>query len=430
MVRVVQRSAFPPGRYRVNGSLVPFTRETLEKYAEGTNRALEAGIEVPALVRHAPPGADDDETHQFAATDGAGWLRKVEVESDGSLAWHFDVPERIKQRIDEGTLKLTSPEFRPHYRSTREGVEYSGPMIRHVAFTPTPRNPTQGAFETLAMSEDAGLVIQCSADDYEGPIAMAEENDEKKPDEGSQVDDVQSDATPVENQDSSSTEDKNPDAPPKATDETKTAAFVQAMAQLGVILPSTFDFSDESHAIDLLITAVNTKIAAEQAAEADKSEEKSDEPELSESENDGMAFSEAELRAMSPEARKKAEKINLQFAERARELKEQKRNAAREESIRAVRQANLPPAVKKKLLEGLEAVQFSENGEPATLTYSQVAKIVAEAMPPAWMQFTEGETKEVSHGEGEQFFDGGEETPESAEERAKRIFRRNKLATT
>jgi len=151
MAILKQKSAFGPGVYRGHR----LSLEKLRSFVEGTNKAIKAGVPIPLLLKHAPINASDDETEQFASADGkgAGWITSVAIE-DGAIAWEAkDVPEAVLKAKEAGTLRFTSPEFRPHYVCEKAGV-YEGPVIRHFAFTPLPGNPHQGEIETLALSED------------------------------------------------------------------------------------------------------------------------------------------------------------------------------------------------------------------------------------------------------------------------------------
>lgn len=147
MANLRQTTAFGPGVYRGN----PFSRERLQSFVDGSNKAIAAGISIPLLRKHAKINATDKETEQFAKEEGqgVGWVKKYEIGPDGALIWEAEnVPDDVAQDIETGVLKLTSPEFRNHYESEKAGV-YSGPIIRHMAFTPLAGNPHQGKIEVV-----------------------------------------------------------------------------------------------------------------------------------------------------------------------------------------------------------------------------------------------------------------------------------------
>lgn len=166
MATLRQRTSFGPGIYRGH----QFSIDRLRSFVEGTNAAIAAGVPIPLLKRHAPINASDSDTVQFAKEEGSGWVKKVELEPDGSIAWEADnVPDDVAKNISLGTIKFTSPEFRPHYEAEKAGV-YRGPVIRHFAFTPTPGNPHQGNIEVVNESVALSECIQLSEADYMGPV--------------------------------------------------------------------------------------------------------------------------------------------------------------------------------------------------------------------------------------------------------------------
>jgi hypothetical protein len=398
MATVVQKSAFKPGKYRGKA----LAADLLRQFAEGTNKAIAAGVPIPALEKHATLAADDKETERIAATAGAGWLKKVIVEEDGSIGWELDVPEKIEQGIKDGTIKFTSPEFRPHY-SAADG-RYSGPLIRHVAFTPLPKAHDQGAL-ALAMSEDA---YQFGEDDYEGP-ADKDKNDPPA--------DPPKESAPAD-------PPKNPDSPPKATDKSKIEALRECFSVLGVELTSDWT-PEKDGAIDELLAAMKTLAKAQ--AEAESKPEEPEQPEVKESQ--AMPFSEDEIAALPPALQAKARKANdaAKLAhEQALQFAEERERTQRETLTHKAKAANIAPGAKAALLNHLGTVQFSESGEEPSLTVETAIELLEKATPPG-MQFGEADVKEVTHPDGETFFTGdGEPTPEQAEEIARRIHSRDK----
>lgn len=382
----IRQKAFPPGRYRVGGALVDFPREELAEYVAGTRAAMAAGIAMPLLKKHAPPGADDDATKQFSATDGAGWLKGIEQDADGALDLELDVPDEIAADIKAGKIKFTSPEFRTKYIDGK-GRDH-GKVIRHVCFTPLPRNPDQGPFVAVAMGE----CIQCSDSDYEGPAGA---------------------------KDGEAPRAKNPDMPPKATDSTKLSAVIAGLNQKGIVVPSDFDFTADS-AIDVLLAAINSSIKAEQEAKAEK--EKPVEPNVKESQS--MPFSEQEISSLPPALQEKARKANQEAAQFA----EERTKLEREKGLAAVKAIRLPKGLHDKLVEKIGSVQFSETGESPTLTIQQAAKLFADAIPPS-LRFDEEDVHETEHPDGDKFFKGdAEPSAEQAEKIARQAHSRDKAA--
>lgn len=399
---IVVQKAFPPGRYRVGGATKEFTREELSEYARDTVAAMQAGIEIPALKKHASPGADDSETMQFAATDGAGWLKNVtQDDGDGALVFHLDVPEEIEAGIKNSTIKFTSPEFRPTY--TDGTGRNHGKVIRHIAFTPFPRNPNQEPL-AIAMSE----AIQCSEADYEGPMDEEEEKN-KKPEGDEQFTTV---ADPP----------ANPDAPPTATDKTKAEALRACFSQLGAELTSDWSL-DKPGAVDELLAVLKTLVKSKSEAET-----KSDPVEMPEAQEASMPFTEEELAAMPAAKRDRLKKMQsqaLQFTEERAARIEAEQTAKRNDAVAKVKSAAIPAGLKAKLVGRLESLQFSEGKEPATLTVSEVAMLFSEAMPPE-LRGSFDAANESGHPEGETFFNGDPSnlTDEEADLRADEQLKR------
>lgn len=153
MPTLKQKSSFGPGKYRG----IPFDRDRLLRYVEGTNKALAAGVPIPLLDRrHAKPGATDKETAEEAEVQGVGWLTKLSLDENDSIEWEAkDVPQAVIDEVKTGTKRYTSPEFRDSYTNEKEGV-YEGPIVRHITFTPLPGNPHQGELvplESIALTE-------------------------------------------------------------------------------------------------------------------------------------------------------------------------------------------------------------------------------------------------------------------------------------
>lgn len=181
MTTLRQTTAFGPGVYRGQ----PFTRERLQSFVDGTNKAIATGIPIPLLKKHARINASDKETEQFAKEDGqgVGWVTKLDIGEDGGIVWEAkDVPEATAAEVKAGTLKLTSPEFRNHYTSEKEGV-YSGPIIRHIAFTPLPGNPHQGPIE---VATEGSTISSIALEETQDAWQFAEEERQPLPEQFSE----------------------------------------------------------------------------------------------------------------------------------------------------------------------------------------------------------------------------------------------------
>jgi hypothetical protein len=377
MGAILQQKALPAGRYRVGGEMRPYSRERLKQYADNTNKAIESGLSIPFLDKHADVDADPDSSLRTK-----GWVKRFSVTDDGWLGYEVDVTDpATKQAIENKSVRFTSPEFRDGFVDGKGLL--MGDIIRHVATTPTPRNPDQG--EIMALP--AG-VARFSMDDF------APDDDEKKK-KGDTDGDGEVEGSGEE---TPPTETKNPDLPPDPDETSKMEAFVACMSQLGLELPAGFTFDTEG-AIDILLTAAKT--AAKANAEKEVSKEQDNPPDVNDAQGGMTQFSEQEIAALPAAAQKRIKALQQQAVQFA----EEKAKHNREKAVAAVNAANLPPGLKTKLVSRLETVRFGESGEVATLTVAEVAKLVSESLPPS-VKFDEADVKDVAHPEGEAHFKG------------------------
>lgn len=419
MATLVQQSAFGPGTYRGR----KFSADTLRRFVEGTNKAIAAGVPIPLLKRHAKINASDDETAQFAKEEGVGFVKRVFLNEKNEIGWEADgVPKDAVKDVKTGTMRFTSPEFRPHYESELAGV-YSGPVIRHFAFAYKPGNPKQGPIAEGAMALAEAADAWQYAEDEKEPLPDPEDDGEEANAE-------------VGANDAAVGSAKNPDMPPAATDASKLKAIIAGLAQLGVVLPSTFDLCDPK-APDLLITGLNTRIQANNDHEA----------ELAEAENAAagdnerppqdaampfsernketvmpLQFSEEELAQMPESLRKRVQEgaqALLDAEARAQQFEEERLAAvnegARRDAVAAINAAKIPAGLKTLLAEQYaedaeDAVQFAEGEEQPRFTGVQVAEMVEQALPPGLLAaFNEEDDQEESplHAGLEEQFDEG-----------------------
>ena len=266
MATLKQDTSFGPGVYRGK----PFTKALLEEYAESTNRAIAAGIPIPLLKRHAPIDANDSATQQFADVEGVGWVKRVGVNDQGALWWEADgVPADVEQAVKDKRHRYTSPEFRPRYESDKKGV-FSGKLIRHIAFSIRPGNPQQGPIESTMALDESETSWQFDETERKPleesamPTTQHDEDDTPKDAARSRADSE----APLEDKGNPDDLKNNPDAPPKATDRSKLSAVIAGLAQKNIVLPSDFDFGADG-AIDILVAAINSSIAAENKAKAE-----------------------------------------------------------------------------------------------------------------------------------------------------------------
>jgi len=146
---IKQKNFLKPGFYRIGHQVVKFTSDQLRGLRNRTNSMIKKGVAVPMLNGHAPPGSVGPGDRK--ATDNCGWLKHITQESDGSLSFVSNVgDESIREGLSNGTIRFSSPEIGVYV----DGVNRNhGVVIRHMALTPSPRNPDQGEIECIQLSE-------------------------------------------------------------------------------------------------------------------------------------------------------------------------------------------------------------------------------------------------------------------------------------
>jgi hypothetical protein len=365
-VQPFDQTFLKPGNYRVGNTRLRLSPDDLAAYADGTNRAIADGLNIPVLTHHAAPNSPDGGPQPSkSGLDCVGWLTKVSQNRDGSLSHRLEITDPLAaEKIKNGSVRFTSPELAENFRDGR-GREY-GRMIRHTAITPKPRNPEQGAFEPAS--------VCFSLDDYEAdsmtdpnkltpePTQFADDDD--KPDENV------ADTTP---EDIDVAPEPNPDSPLDKDADMKAQALVENFEAIGVMLPSDWTF-DSDGAVDSLLAALKTKAASIAEEETEDVEDKVQ----IEEESGGIPaqFSERELGLQN-------------------QINELKSDKAKTELDKAA--TGMPKAFRDKVVP--TGVQFDDSGEPTKLyTALEVCEIVKETIPGV-MQLSEDAITEEEHPE-------------------------------
>jgi len=172
------------------------------------------------------------------------------------------------------------------------------------------------------------------------------------------------------------------------------------------MLPADFSF-DNDGALDIMLAALKTSVAAKQEADVEPDEEEED-----------LAVTEEPP-------------VTSQFSEHAdpqvRKLWEERNDLRREKATTALSEAcnDLPPALASKL-QSSDTVQFDDHGNPkAHYTPAEVAELVKSTIPAKMLQLSEAAAEdavnEVEHPEGDNHFSDtevqdGHVTPERAKE--------------
>lgn len=392
MVRVTQRALKPATYDRVGA----YGRDRIAKVARETNRLLKVR-RIPLLDFHTKPDDPRGLPHDPAGASeiSKGWVAGVRQTSDGWLEYDLEVTDpKAAEAMQSGSVQFTSPQLSKDFPDGIGGRYEEA--VTHVALTPHPRNPEQGRFIF------DGSTAQFSLEDL-----MDDDEDKNPADEG---DEAEKESPPAA--------EANPDIPPPAEGDQKSEAIIAGLALKHIILPAGTTFPADI--ADVLIAAINSANSAEQASEAAKSAD--DLPDNEPEESQPVQFSADEIAALpvsmqakaraANEAAKKAKETAVQFA-----LSEA--NHKREATVAAIKgNKKLPAGLRNKLIARAETVQFSADGESASLTLAEAATLFAESIPA---QFAFEELEEATDPSAV----GGPETPESADAAAKQLFARN-----
>lgn len=458
-----EQTFLKPGRY---GSAGTWDADRIRKHLDGTRALLSAGRQPPVLFEHAERGSSDGTPKQFSSErdrradmvkHGAGWLVDVKQAADGSGVYVLDVTDEIAGKLKDGSIKFTSPEFRPSWRDDASGQEFKN-IISHVALTHKPRAIDQGKIEPVGANDGAAdPVLRFSLADYEGPIddngdsGSTQFADDGKPFGKSKGDGGDDSAGEGGSGNGDSAGDptanktpENPDMPKLNSPDKikqKKEAVLAHLDTIGVGLPADTIECDEEQFLDRLLTSLLTIKSAEakaqaEQAEKDKANEIDDGSEQIKEQQPPMQFSLAD--AESGELAKSNKLLSRVIRQEHQSL------AGRLESM--VKAGKITPACRKQLLATEGATQFSAEGDhlPA-YTLPQLVEILDKTTiagmgitDSAIVQFaTEEHPRGAGYVQGdgtEQQFASGDPkatpTNEQAEATARRIHSRNKTLVT
>lgn len=373
----VKQTFLKPAVYRVGSRKIRFGAADLRRYMDGTLKALKSGLSIPLLRAHAAPGdpAGGPQVARDAVKDVAGWLKEIKQEKDGSLTHVSEVTDpEVAKGIKDGTVRFVSPEI--PLRDYVDGLGRNfGRLFRHLAFTPTPRNP-----------EQSPLAIQFSLDDA---ISFADDKEKDDDEDIEDISDVESAAAVGESDGSAATEvpASNPDvvegADPKAAQVDE--AIVANLASIGIHLPEGCDISSPEGKMALL-AALKTKASADAEDKAsDALESEAEAPQVAE---------------VSPEHSMQFDESNPQVAALLKKVRDQSEKLATTARERLVAKARgIPvPSIRRRVVDAVETVQFAESGdEVPRFTVAEVAAFFDGF--PANLRFDEEDVSESAPGD-------------------------------
>lgn len=396
------QNAIRPGFYRIGGTMREVTRDNIAAYCTGTRKALKAGLSIPILDAHDFSGdLSCGPTANKNATSGLGWVTGVIHHKDGSMSHKLDVTDPdAAQKIKNGSIRHTSPQFLEDY--TDGDGEHYGPIVRHVALTPTPRTKHQGPIVADSQPLNA---LSFSEDDYLGSTiqeaqaamtSFAEDDPKKKfPPEGEEAGDVATDE-PADTTKGGGDE-PGPEAaevpeiepitetPVDSSDEAKITALISELQGImGVVV------ADGASMPEILTAIVNMqKARAIDKAEVAAENQVTEEPAI-------QSFSEEQQAYVGGlEARLRAQEAVTAKAVLAND------RARLRGKLRAL---GLPPAAHNRFDTMIQTTSFAEGEEAGTLGILQAGEIFKSCLPPG-MSFAEDDVITEEH---ERSPDGGD----------------------
>lgn len=417
MVKRVSQVFMKPGRYAVgrnpDGSLVyhTVTRQEIADYVTGTKQLLAAGFAPPVLFEHADPGSDEGapKSRRDEKADlirhGAGWLADVAIGDDGAASYVLDVTDsEAARKIDEGSIKFTSPEFRSAWIDGAGNVHRN--IWSHVALVHRPKNADQSPLVE---------VRQFSLEDL---MADDDEKDDEKAEFGgdaSQKGDPVNGGEPAADGEAEApvtSEPAVPDAPEDTDAAGKQAERVKAIClhleELGIVLPEdTFD-QEMPTILDRILTGLKTAAAVKKQSEAEESvddeAEEGGEPQVIEQQG-MLQYSLENLNACKNKMLARVIRGEVSGLER--------RIGELADSWRVT------PAMKKKLVGVLPSLQFSAEADLRPSVTLDDFLTILEDLPPGICMDGPAVLAQFSaeeHPDGDKHYLGGDITsPEQAQ---------------
>src|SRR5690606_31324161 len=142
------KTLHPSGDFTVN-------REWFDDYLHGFEALAEHGYYPPILQQHEDDGKGKEAR---AVEDGFIFGKTINVYADDAGIWHeVEVPQAVKDLIDEGYIDEWSPSFREGWKHPHTGEKLKV-APRHLAFVSVPHQknlPSISQFYSL--SEEASL---------------------------------------------------------------------------------------------------------------------------------------------------------------------------------------------------------------------------------------------------------------------------------
>lgn len=351
---LIQAGTFhPPGRERVT-----FTDADIEQMMVNGRAMLSAGVNVPLAWDHEPTAKPrtPSEVAAHRAKNTLGNVADFRFSPDGRL----EVLAAVDDDADGKQVlktKFVSPGLQQNFKDGN-GTVYPGWSVIHAAVTPRPVNADQRPFQQLSHGA-TGKIVCLSLADLE-PVNMA--------------------ATDTEEQDTDLTNDEGIDKPEPDEQSIETSTFKRAVEALAKVGLAISDDVSEADFFDHIITAVETKMAADGLSPTDDSTEPPDDAHPPEGHGaGGMGM------------------VGMSLEQATAKLIKHERDGINRRIDRLLKSRRIPVPVHAKLKSAANAVELSFGDDGEIVPNKVLGKLEAYEELPEGHAFA-GQTKSIKGG--------------------------------
>lgn len=376
-----------PGVFRKGKDLIRVTGEDIKRGFLNFEKMKADGYKVPVIIEHAKP--DDPEglpvkSDQVSARDRAkyqaGWADTLTITEDGVLQVAMDVKSKDGLKLIKDVGTFISPQFGPW---TPPGEAAPQPMtITHFALTPYPVDIGQNAtFTEIPDSQpiEAAQLSQLVS------FSMADMIPDEKPDLG----DTDKDDDSIS--DDSAAQQVKDQLPPEDNSATF-GQIVEALGQLGVVLPQGTDHVNNPQALLAgLLTCLHhtnqAKAADAAAQQANQEPTPGQNPNIPDPRLQGTkqenTFTMSQATAVTPDIKTLPEFVQMSQAVDAltaeNTLMKRERYATRISNL--VASGRMSPTKAAQLSAAVQTYQFSLTGSSTDIVKLDAQLELAEELP-------------------------------------------------
>ena len=457
MALASQTDCVIPGKYRVGPTTTTeLSGRELAGFVADTNAMLRKGLHVPVWKQHKPinsiEGGPQFSRDDIDSTDSVGWLKGVSLGPNGGISWEAEITDsEAARKIEEGSIRFSSPELKWDYVDGRD--RNHGNVIRHLALTPTPRNPDQGEM-VIAMSGDGESIdcLQLSYRDLDSYNPYDDDDDDETgdyyPDDSGDFagggDGMDAYDLPTQEPHPGSQSYMSPVAGGSELEQLA-ADLQQELENCDISAPTANPSKDLKGWLAQLFVALRQKNKAEAKRAAQEAKAMAQDPfnGLREEQNFTSQYSEdgavakittdkagnqtpddldklvvqfGELAESDPHVAgliKLAAKYRDEAQQRTAQFSEKQQTDSRAVMAQEIEKLrNIPPGLRAKLIGMTNSVQFSESGTTKVMDPLEIGKLVAQFSLP--VEFEGSAAEQQLHGDGESFYSEGQVTAGSA----------------